>query len=621
MEEKSSWEWTVWKRITMGSYLGAALLLLLHAAARRDLAIAWWPYLLCLLALAAGALGIWLAPQEWFRRTWFVPGAVALFGLLVLGAAFLLARAGSHAMALLFLLPLLASAARAGPRLVGAWGALATVGLAALGWRAGEAWHDVLIWLAALWGVTAVSALAAERVEARAKTIAEMQRLAVAAATSLSLEDLLSSVLEAIGRVVKGASAHILLRDDQDRLVLAAAKGQEENPNVDYIAIGQGVTGQAAARREVLYVPDVRQFPGYVEGSPGTASELALPLLVGDRLVGVLNLESTRRNGFGIWERRFLEAVAPQIALSLRNAQLFAQLRHRAAQQAEVAERVAEVAESLLTLAEQLAASSEQVSAGTEEIAATVAQIARGAETQAHRVEEVSGVIDATAQTAQDLDDMVRRTEETLAQAAEALGNAASDLETLDGKIQEIQEVVTLVEGFADRTDLLSLNAAIEAARAGPSGRGFAVVAEEVRRLAESSARSVGRISQLAEQILASSRHARNSMAKVVQAMETVRASGRTMAEGATAHLNLLEGARSAATEITTIAAQSAQATDEVAGAIDQQSTAMGEVSQTAHQVASMAATLQQVVEQLRQDMAAQAPALLEFERGGTVNS
>ncbi|MBC7225594.1 MAG: GAF domain-containing protein, partial [Anaerolineae bacterium] len=333
-----------------------------------------------------------------------------------------------------------------------------------------------------------------------------------------------------IGRVVKGASAHIFLRDDQDRLVLAAAKGHEENPDVEYVHMGQGVTGQAAACREVLYVPDVRQFPGYVEGSPDTASELALPLLVGDRLVGVLNLESTRRNGFGIWERRFLEAVAPQIALSLRNAQLFAQLRQRAAQQAEVAERVAEVAESLLALAEELAASSEQVSTGTEEIAATVVQIARGAETQAHRVEEVSGVIDATARTAQDLDDMVRRMEETLTQAAEALGNAASDLEALDGKIQEIQDVVALVEGFADRTDLLSLNAAIEAARAGPSGRGFAVVAEEVRRLAESSARSVGRISHLAEQILVSSRHARNSMAKVVQAMETVRASGRTMA-------------------------------------------------------------------------------------------
>jgi methyl-accepting chemotaxis protein len=379
------------------------------------------------------------------------------------------------------------------------------------------------------------------------------------------------------------------------------------------------VTGQAAARREVLYVPDVRRFPGYIEGSPDTASELALPLLVGERLVGVLNLESTRRNGFGVWERRFLEAVAPQIALSLRNAQLFAQLRERAAQQAQVAERVADVAESLLALAEELAASSEQVSAGAEEIAATMGQIARGAETQARRVEEVSGVMDTTAKTAQDLDGMVQKMEETLLQAAEALGRAAADLEALDGKIQEIQEVVGLVERFADRTDLLSLNASIEAARAGQYGRGFAVVAEEIRRLAESSARSVGRISTLAEEILKSSHHARTSMGKVVEAMDVVRASGRSMAEGAAAHLKLLEGAQAAAAEITAIAEQNAQATDEAASAIDQQSTAMAEVSHTAQQVASMAATLQQVVAQLRQGVEAQAPALL-FDSGGATN-
>jgi methyl-accepting chemotaxis protein len=178
---------------------------------------------------------------------------------------------------------------------------------------------------------------------------------------------------------------------------------------------------------------------------------------------------------------------------------------------------------------------------------------------------------------------------------------------------------VGLVEGFADRTDLLSLNASIEAARAGQYGRGFAVVAEEIRRLAESSARSVGRISTLAEEILKSSHHARTSMGKVVEAMDVVRASGRSMAEGAAAHLKLLEGAQAAAAEITAIAEQNAQATDEAASAIDQQSTAMAEVSHTAQQVASMAATLQQVVAQLRQGVEAQAPALL-FDSGGATN-
>ncbi|MGQ9457487.1 MAG: hypothetical protein ACUVS5_04295 [Anaerolineae bacterium] len=134
--------------------------------------------------------------------------------------------------------------------------------------------------------------------------------------------------------------------------------------------------------------------------------------------------------------------------------------------------------------------------------------------------------------------------------------------------------------------------------------------------MAEFSAGSVGRISGRAEDILKRAPHARTSMAKVVEAMDAVRSSGQSMAEGAAAHLKLLEGAQAAAAEITAIAEQSAQATDEAAGAVDQQSTAMAEVSRTAQQVASMAATLQQVVAQLRQGAGAQTPALL-FNNGG----
>src|SRR5262249_54194808 len=110
---------------------------------------------------------------------------------------------------------------------------------------------------------------------------------------------------------------------------------------------GTSVTATTARERRTVEVPDVSKWPGYVSGATDIRSEIACPLLFEGRVLGVLDVESTREAAFGPQDRRTLEAVAWQAALAVGHFGLLAQLGERA-QRLELVDAMARAISSTL---------------------------------------------------------------------------------------------------------------------------------------------------------------------------------------------------------------------------------------------------------------------------------
>ncbi len=281
--------------------------------------------------------------------------------------------------------------------------------------------------------------------------------------------------------------------------------------------------------------------------------------------------------------------------------------------------RVAQVTDRVATASVQLSSTAEQMAKGSNGLTTRTTQTATSVEQMNATVSEVaknSGRAAAIAQdavlTAKGGREVVEETIAGMRQISEAVTQSAAMIAALGKSSDEIGEIVRVIKDIADQTNLLALNAAIEAARAGEQGRGFAVVADEVRKLAERTAKATQEIGDMINQIQRDTKGAVASMEegtqKVVSGVTLANKTGEalaTIAERVTETADMIEHIAVAAEEQSVATQEIAADLENVARVSKESAGGATESARASHDLSMLATELQAIVSNFKVGSAA----------------